>query len=182
MNSLGYALLGMLARKPCSGYELKQLLEVFWQAKHSQIYPLLTKLEQEGFLTYVQVAQTGKPDKKIYSLTEKGLKLLQQWVPESPAEPVMRDEFLTKAYSIWLTDAGTAKRLFQERIAAYEEKVSSREAEIKKMEQEHGKDIENSTSRHFGRYILFQRALRQYKEEVEWCHWVMSLLEKRAAL
>jgi PadR family transcriptional regulator, regulatory protein AphA len=172
----------MLARKPCSGYELKQRLEVFWQAKHSQIYPLLTKLEQEEILTYIQVAQTGKPDKKIYSLTEKGLKILQQWIPESPAEPVIRDEFLTKAYSIWLADAGTAERLLRERIATYEEKVASREGEIKKMEQEYGEDVQNSTSRHFGRYILFQRALKQYKEEVDWCRWVMSMLEKRASL
>ncbi|MGE5704989.1 MAG: PadR family transcriptional regulator, partial [Clostridia bacterium] len=42
----------MLSRKPCSGYELAQYLEVFWQAKHSQIYPLLSKLEQEEMLTH----------------------------------------------------------------------------------------------------------------------------------
>ncbi|WP_027417346.1 PadR family transcriptional regulator [Aneurinibacillus terranovensis] len=180
MNALGYALLGMLVRKPCSGYELTQLLEVFWQAKHSQIYPLLTKLEQEQFLSYEQVQQTGKPDKKIYSITEKGQALLQDWIAQAPAAPVIRDEFLVKVYAIWLTDVHTAKKLFEERISVYEEKVLFRETEIKKMKQEHGKDIEDITSRHFGRYILFQRKLNQEKDEIAWCRWVMSLLEKGA--
>lgn len=53
MNSLGYTLLSMLVRKPCSGYELKGYLELFWQAHHSQIYPLLNKLEKLGYVVYI---------------------------------------------------------------------------------------------------------------------------------
>ena len=47
MNTLGYAILSTLVRKPCSGYELMQHLEVIWPAKHSQIYPLLSETGKE---------------------------------------------------------------------------------------------------------------------------------------
>ncbi|GEN34961.1 PadR family transcriptional regulator [Aneurinibacillus danicus] len=178
MNALGYALLGMLVRKPCSGYELTQLLEVFWQAKHSQVYPLLMKLEQDGLVTFVYVKQTGKPDKKIYSITDKGKALLAEWTRKSPAPPVIRDEFLAKVYSIWLTDKDTAQRLFHERMTAYEEKIAFRKEEIKKMKEEYGDEIESITSRHFGRYLLFCRKLKQEEEEIAWCRWVLGLLAK----
>lgn len=177
MNALGYALLGMLMRKPCSGYELTQLLEVFWQAKHSQVYPLLTKLEQDGLVTFVHVEQTGKPDKKIYSITDEGQTLLTQWVTKPSAPPVIRDEFLAKVYAIGLTDTNTAKRLFRERIFSFEEKVVFRKGEISQMQEEYGSELEQITCRHFGRYLLFQRKLKLEEEEIAWCHWVLGLLD-----
>ncbi|MBN6188153.1 PadR family transcriptional regulator [Aneurinibacillus sp. BA2021] len=178
MNALSYALLGMLARTSCSGYELTQKLEVFWQAKHSQIYPLLTKLEQGGFVTFIHVEQTGKPDKKIYSITDKGTELLTEWIARSPAPPVIRDEFLAKVYSIRLADPATAKRLFHERMAVFEEKIVFRKQEIARMKEEYGAEIEDLSSKHFGRYLIFERKLRQEQEEIAWCRWALALLDK----
>ncbi|WAH37594.1 PadR family transcriptional regulator [Alicyclobacillus dauci] len=178
MNSLAYALLSMLVRKPCSGYELKHLLEVFWQAKHSQIYPLLTKLQQDSLLTYELVEQSGKPNKKIYSITDKGLAVLQEWISCKSALPVIRDEFLIKVYAIWLVDTQSAKRMFEERISLFRKQVNYRLNEIRGMEEEHRNGIPDISSRSFGRYILFQRKLRQEQEEIEWCEWVLALLEE----
>lgn len=43
MHALGYALLGLLAREPQSGYELtsqiKERVGPFWSTSHSQVYP-----------------------------------------------------------------------------------------------------------------------------------------------
>jgi DNA-binding PadR family transcriptional regulator len=48
MNTLGYVVLGLLAREPLSGYDLKkrmeQRVEFSWSARHSQVYPELSKL------------------------------------------------------------------------------------------------------------------------------------------
>ena len=124
MNTLGYAILSALGRKPCSGYELVQYLDAVWPAKHSQIYPRLTKMEQNGLLVFEEVVQTGKPDKKIFSITEKGRETLEKWVTESPSDPIMRDEFLIKINSIWLSDEESAKKLIQDRISNLEQKVA----------------------------------------------------------
>jgi PadR family transcriptional regulator AphA len=49
MNTLSYVLLSVLLASPKSGYELKQLITVFWEAHHSQIYTTLANLNEKGY-------------------------------------------------------------------------------------------------------------------------------------
>ena len=175
MNNLGYAILSALGRKPCSGYELVQYLEALWPAKHSQIYPQLTKMEKKGLLVSEHIAQTGKPDKKICSITEKGKESLGKWVMESPSDPIMRDEFLIKVNSIWLSDEESVKKIIQDRISNLEQQIADREDNIAEMESKYQFD---TMSKHFGRYLLFNRSNRLEKEELSWCKWVLGLIEK----
>lgn len=176
MNSLAYALLAMLVRKPCSGYELAEMLEVFWQAKHSQIYPLLAKLENDGYLTPENVEQTGRPNKKLYHITDQGKDKLKVWMDKAPSVPVTRDEFLIKAYSISLTEGATAHRLFEDRIAYYKDKTTRREKLLQEMESEFGLGIKELEHPIFGRYIVHQRKLLMEKQEIAWCRWVLTLI------
>lgn len=176
MNSLSYALLAMLFRKPCSGYELVKMMEVFWQAKHSQIYPLLAKLEEQQFLTAENVEQTGKPNKKIYHITDSGKEILKKWISLSPSQPVTRDEFLIKAYSISLSDLPTTRRLFLERIAQFESKAEIRRAKLAGIMEDFGGRTPVPGEPAFGRYIVHKRKLRMEEEEIGWCKWVLDLL------
>jgi PadR family transcriptional regulator AphA len=98
MNTLSFGLLCILATDNYTGYELMLKIQPFWQAKHSQIYPLLAALEKDGLVQYEEVVQSDKPDKKIYSITEKGQSELKQWIAQPSAEPVTRDEMLLKAF------------------------------------------------------------------------------------
>lgn len=173
MNTLGYAILSVLGRNPCSGYQLATHLEVLWPAKHSQIYPLLTKMEQNGLVVFDHVEQTGKPDKKIFSITEKGKEALGAWIAEKPADSILRDEFLIKIYSMWTADENHATELIHERIAKLEHKVALRDKKIATVEDEH----RNVSSKHFGRYVLLNRSNLLDKEEISWCQWVLKLLE-----
>lgn len=177
MNSLAYALLAMLLRKPCSGYELAKMMEVFWQAKHSQIYPLLAKLEAHEYLTVESIEQTGKPNKKIYYITDQGRSELKTWIGKSPSHPVARDEFLIKAYSISLSDRPTAIRLFWERIDMNEKKLAERCLKLNKMVEEFGQEIEKPEHPAFGRYVVHRRKQGLEEQEIAWCRWVLGLLE-----
>ncbi|MFC5651314.1 PadR family transcriptional regulator [Paenibacillus solisilvae] len=177
MNALSYALLSMLNRKPFSGYDLKKLMELFWQAKHSQIYPLLTKLEKDELLTFELISQSGKPDKKIYSITDKGVAALKKWIVDEPAAiPVMRDEFLVKLYAIGLADPETARRIFEERLIAKKVTIARLQKEINLMEAQKDDSLTDITNKQFGRYLLYKRKLRLEEEEIEWVHWAISLL------
>ncbi|MEI7555999.1 PadR family transcriptional regulator, partial [Candidatus Chlorohelix sp.] len=77
MTNLGYALMGMLADEPRTGYDLAQLMKqqvgYFWSAKHSQIYPELARLESEGLVTFEVIEQQDRPHKKLYHITPSGL-------------------------------------------------------------------------------------------------------------
>lgn len=178
MNSLAFALLAMLARKECTGYELTKLLELFWQAKHSQIYPLLAKLEREEYVMHTYVVQKKKPDKKIYRITEKGEKRLKKWIDIDPVVPVVRDEFLTKVYAIWLTDRLRAKELFHQRIAFFEKELERLNQKIELIEQEI-EDPLNMNSPSFGRYVIYVRKRDLSEEEIRWCRWVLSMLDHK---
>ena len=56
MGTLRYAILGLLNRRDMSGYDLTKEFETtlaeFWGAKHSQIYPELKALADEGLIAY----------------------------------------------------------------------------------------------------------------------------------
>ena len=60
MRTLKYAILGLLNQKKMTGYDLMKQFESalceFWSAKHSQIYPELKKLTEEGCVAYRQEA------------------------------------------------------------------------------------------------------------------------------
>ena len=88
VSTLGYALLGMLAREPRSGYdlgrELKKPIGFFWHARYSQIYPELAKLEGRGYIKHEVIEQQDLPDKKSTRLHQS----LQHYVLEEVYEVV----------------------------------------------------------------------------------------------
>ena len=59
-STLGFALLGLLARGSLSGYDIAAQLShgvgPFWYARHSQIYPELARLEAANILRRLERA------------------------------------------------------------------------------------------------------------------------------
>src|SRR5215216_466225 len=96
-----HTLLAFLADAPAHGYELKQAIEqTFGDAwppiNIGQIYTTLARLERDGLVESAHVSQDGKPDKRVYALTDVGRRELESWLGEPIAEPRLKDEFLTK--------------------------------------------------------------------------------------
>lgn len=178
MNTLSYGLLGLLARKSCSGYDLMLQLQPFWQAKHSQIYPLLACLDKEGYLQHTRVEQTEKPDKKMYTITEKGREALQEWLIEPALAPATRDELFLKTYCLWLTDAKAATALYEHRNAFYQDKLRNYEDMLAQLKATHGDSVEDFTSPFFGEFVILHRAVRNARDQIEWCQWVIAKLQK----
>ena len=74
--------LGLLSTGPKSGYEIKQIFEgplsEIYSLSYGTIYPTLNKLMDGKFVTCKQHAQDKKPDKKVYTVSKKGLTLLKE--------------------------------------------------------------------------------------------------------
>ena len=145
MRTLGYAILGLLAQEALSGYDLTQRMKGrvgnFWSAGHSQIYPELSRLEADGYVTHQVVVQQDRPDKKVYETTPDGLAALKEWATLPPAPQAPRDELVLKAYSIWLADPEKASRLFREEELKHEDQLARYEKTRSWMEAESGGDI-----------------------------------------
>jgi DNA-binding PadR family transcriptional regulator len=101
------ALLGFLNEQPMYGYEIHQRMSdpgglgQVWQVKQSQLYSLMGKLEEEGFLSCELHLQETRPARKIFHLTSAGTQVLLDWL-HSPVEHSrdMRLDFLVKLYFI----------------------------------------------------------------------------------
>jgi PadR family transcriptional regulator AphA len=91
--SLRHAILGLLARRPSTGYDLTRVfdasLRTSWHAGHSQIYPELARLTGDGF---AEVVQRGARGSKTYALTEAGREELRRWLVEDEPDRSQRNE------------------------------------------------------------------------------------------
>ena len=176
MTTLGYAILGLLAREDLSGYDLTQRMKgrvgYFWSARHSQIYPELARLEDGGFVTHSVVEQRDRPDKKVYQITDSGLEALKDWVTEPPPEKPTRDELPLKAYSVWLADGEEVARVFRAEGLKHEEQLARYEEIRTWMEDEWREDLPSPSSPHFASYATLQRGIIHERGYAEWCRWL----------
>jgi len=99
-NKTKYAVLGILSYGPMSGYDIKKFYEKsianFWSESYGQIYPILKRLAEAGLAQKSIQRQEGKPDRHIYTLTQKGREELQQWLVEPAGPHIGRHEILLK--------------------------------------------------------------------------------------
>ena len=99
--SAGHALLGILARGPAHGYDLKREHDArFPGAKplaYGQVYATLSRLERDGDAQIAETAQGGGPERTVYALTPRGRRTLSDWLEQvEPASPYPADELVRK--------------------------------------------------------------------------------------
>lgn len=114
------ALLGLLRKRPMSGYDLRKDVErsvgYFWAPAKTQIYATLPKLVEAGYATQERVVQTERPDKTIYAITDEGRDALRVWVEEAPLDAGHgRNLILLKLYFGDEADPEALRRQLRER-------------------------------------------------------------------
>ncbi|HJT92838.1 MAG TPA: PadR family transcriptional regulator [Mycobacterium sp.] len=89
--ALPHAILVALSEQSGSGYELARRFDrsigYFWAATHQQIYRTLPTMEDDGWVHVRPVVQQGRPDKKVYTVSDAGRAELARWIAD-PAQPV----------------------------------------------------------------------------------------------
>ena len=85
ISTLAHGLLGLLAAREMTGYELTQAFDVslghVWSASHSQIYPELAKLQTAGLIRHTESGPRGS---KRYSITDEGRAEVRRWLRQPP--------------------------------------------------------------------------------------------------
>jgi PadR family transcriptional regulator AphA len=101
-NKTKYALLGMLLHGPLSGYDMKKFSDSsithFWSENYGHIYPILKRLEKDALVKSEVVRTPGKPNRHLYTLTEKGKKVFLEWLKRPADAEIRRNEFLLKLF------------------------------------------------------------------------------------
>ncbi|WP_000056563.1 PadR family transcriptional regulator [Vibrio mimicus] len=98
--SLPHVILTVLSTRDATGYDITKEFSAsigyFWKASHQQVYRELNKMGEQGLVTCVLEPQEGKPDRKVYSITQAGRSALCEWFDQPTAHPTVRDEFSAK--------------------------------------------------------------------------------------
>lgn len=168
MRHLKYAMLGLINRKPISGYdimkEFNKGLVNFWTAKHSQIYPELKKLVEEGLLEF-QVEITGEVlEKKMYSITEKGQKDFLDWLNQiEDIEPTPKEVFRLRLYFANHMDKANYRKALKHHLGQREEKL----VRLCK-EKDDYKEIPEIESNAFGDYLVLKGAVLREEASIQW--------------
>jgi len=168
---LGEVILTVLAHRPMTGYEIArnfdQVLSHFWRASHQQIYRELARLNSQGLVVFRSVAQSGKPEKKLYSLTKSGRARLRKWVDAPTEIPRPQYDLLVKVLAGLLVNESGLKREIarvQEGTRAYLEQLRAMEKECAKQELKGGYD--HALFLALRRGLLMVEAQRVWLEEV----------------
>jgi DNA-binding PadR family transcriptional regulator len=113
--SLRYALLGLLAEEPASGYDLTKRFErvlqrYAWHAQHSQIYPELNRMAADDLIAVVAEGARGR---RTYAITDAGRADLRQWMVDPPGDFVVRNEYVLRLFLLSTLDTAEARRLLE---------------------------------------------------------------------
>lgn len=178
-STLGFALLGLLARKPRTGYELSRAMKkpvgYFWSAGHSQIYPELARLEDAKLIRGKDEHGPGPRQNRRYTISASGRRALAAWATEpAPPQPA-RNEELLKLYSLWLVDPDRAR----ETLAGQREQHRHTLAQYEVMEQGFDEDDgESSPTRFFDRASL-RRGMAGERAIIKWFDGLLADLDAR---
>ena len=127
--------LAVLSRGDASGYEIKKTLEDppfshFQDTGFGSIYPALGSLAQDGLVTGRAMPQEKRPDKKVYSITSAGRTALIDALGKMPGPDRFRSDFLFVLFLADQMSGAHLRRLIDERIALYEERIAAMESRL----------------------------------------------------
>jgi PadR family transcriptional regulator, regulatory protein AphA len=150
LSATAKVILGMLAMKPRSGYEIKSLVDnstrYFWAASYGQIYPELRRLAEQGLIEGTD-SPTGGRQRTVYRLTKAGKDALREWHELPPQVFERRDEGLLKLFFAGAVAPERAAEIARQ----YSELATETARELRQVEAEaEGKDSAAYTVLRFG--------------------------------
>ncbi len=112
-----------------TGYEIKKMsiegkYSHFVDASFGSIYPALTRLEQDGLVTFREETTPGKPARKVYSISESGQETFEQSLHESPQPDIFRSEFLLIAMFAHILPREVVNRALDTHMAHLEGEIA----------------------------------------------------------
>ncbi|TVQ20568.1 MAG: PadR family transcriptional regulator [Leptolyngbya sp. DLM2.Bin15] len=167
--SLAHTILASLVHHPTTGYELvkdfNERIACYWQASQQQIYRELSRMEEQGWIEGERVIQSDRPNKKLYRVTELGLKTLKDWLVQPSNPAAIREELLVKVLAGYLVDIAVIRAELERRRNYHQLRLEH----YYQTEQEHFQDLDSATLSMQFTYRTLRRGIRYEADWVEWC-------------
>ena len=173
-----YAILGALTVFPMSGYDIKKWIKDttggFWAESSGRVYPVLSEMLREKFVTCNLTQSVGKRCKKTYTITAKGKAVLKAWLAKPPQPPVSRDELRLKLfYGKNLTKAQYLKHTLEQ-----QKNMQQRLKHYLKL-QAHIKTAHNDIPDSFYWLLTIKGAIYHTRAELAWCKDIHKIMASK---
>lgn len=167
VNPTEFAILGLIAEEPRSGYDIKKEVEErlshFWSQSYGHIYPMLRRLHERGLVAKTLERQDGRPDRKVYSLTDEGREALEAWFAEPPPPQRPRNELLLR---IFLGRHAPAEHLLRD-VRNYRAGVARTLAELRAVETRVDREADTHPDRIYWK-LTVRYGLKAFEALAEW--------------
>lgn len=174
--SLPHVILTVLSTRDATGYDITKEFSAsigyFWKASHQQVYRELNKMASNGLVTCELHPQDGKPDRKVYSITEAGRQTLLGWFEHSTIHPTVRDEFAAKLMACDIQDS----QPFRAQLSNLIGESNSLIAHYEELENTHYRDSNNLDKKQRLERLTLRRNLLARQAWVSWAEEVVTEL------
>lgn len=179
--ALEHAILVSLTERAGSGSELTRRFDrsigFFWTATHQQIYRVLGRMEKDGWVTSEVIAQQGRPDKKVYAVSDLGRAALEDWLGEPTAVTPVRSDLAVKMRAASLgADRGPVLDVVRTNLADHRARLDLYERLCKKDYPE----PERLTGLALDQYLVLRGGIRLEQGWIEWLTEYLTAHEKDA--
>lgn len=175
-SSTLFAVLGVLAKGPAAGYDIRKQfsgsLRYFWSESYGQIYPTLKEIVEMG-LAVMEEMPSGSRTRKVYRLTPEGETRFREWLAEPVAPLTYRDELLLKVYFSGSEHKKEIKALFQAEAAMLEETLALYRAQ----EQEIGAHFEGEETPYW--QLTLRYGVLSTEARLQWCRESIAWLDRK---
>ncbi len=177
--ALEHAILVSLAERSASGYDLARRFDAsighFWPASHQQIYKVLARMQEAGWVRSTLQEQDGRPDKKTYAITADGEAELDRWAMQRSAREALRSDFAVKLRAF--RDARTVLADTRARRAAHAERLAEYEAS----EARFYPDPSALDGPDLGSWLALRGGILGERQGIAWCDEILTALEGRGS-
>jgi DNA-binding PadR family transcriptional regulator len=182
--SLKHAVLASLLDGEASGYELAKRMNIsvaqFWHAQPAQIYTELRRLESDGLVIGREVPQHGKPDKRLYPVSDGGYDELIRFGQKKPRPTSVKDELLIQIQSADFADAEAVADALDERSTEAAQRLVVFERLIERFLAGASEDDYLQRATRIGPYLNLKRGRDFERDNVAWYAWAAEALRARA--
>jgi DNA-binding PadR family transcriptional regulator len=168
MRALKYAILGLLIKRPMTGYEIAKEfgyeLAEFWYANHSQIYPELKKLTSEGHVVFNIEISGDILEAKRYTITEKGIKDFTQWIlKDENLQRTPKDIFRLRMYFSNNLEVSSRIHLLENQRLQHVSRLNT----LEKIFEQY-REVPSASSDRFGDFLVLRGAIMREKNYIAW--------------
>jgi len=172
--ALEHALLVALSERPAAGLELARRFDrsigFFWSATHQQIYKVLRRMEDDGWVTAEVQRQASAPDKRVYTVTDVGTKALADWIATTTPRAGFRSEIAVKMRAASYGDREALHANIAELITDHRTRLAHYEA----MADRDYPEPTRLSGQELDTYLVLRGGILQ---ETFWIAWLTEYLE-----